>query len=327
MEDRSQGYHPERRSVFEDVTIPTNILRYANPAEEWTPNAEATGTQDCHRAGSTSGFNVIDIALKQQSVLDSALDNTSTIHAGFSSRKMSIWDQAQARNWRQTSLPALSKEKSREALGSQRRSTSGAQAAHANPRKLIDIRQGQHTASANQQVNDTILFRSLNSYALNEAAEDRERKISAVIPPDADYLAAYEGSVEKDTTQFHFDDPLYVAKDVTEQPADSSAIRRASTAIASAYHTLAQGTANLVRRSSLWDAYESAKIRGKHLQRKKGVQVVFEYAFYLILLFFIYFVLVGRPLWNGAVWWLYWLIDTQFTLAGTWSITIGLAIM
>jgi hypothetical protein len=82
-----------------------------------------------------------------------------------------------------------------------------------------------------------------------------------------------------------------------------------------------------MRRSSLWDAYENAKARGKHLQRKKWVQVVFEYAFYLILLSFVYFVLVGRPLWNGAVWWLYWVVDTQFTITGTWSITIGLAVM
>jgi hypothetical protein len=176
-------------------------------------------------------------------------------------------------------------------------------------------------------MDNTILFRSLNSYALNEATKNRERKYSDVVPPDADYLAAYEGSIEKDVIQSYPNDPSCVVKDETGQPRDSSVIRRASIAITSAYETLAQEATDIMRKSSLWDVYENAKMCGEHLQRKKWVQVVFEYAFYLILLSFVYFVLIGRPLWNGAVWWLYWVVDTQFTVAGTWSITIGLAIM
>lgn len=75
------------------------------------------------------------------------------------------------------------------------------------------------------------------------------------------------------------------------------------------------------------DVYEKAKVRGVELQRKKWVQILFEYFFYFIILCFVYFVLIGRPIWNGAVWWLYWVVDTKFVVAGTWSITIGLAIM
>jgi hypothetical protein len=325
-EDRPQSHYPGRGSIYEDVTIPTNILRYANIAKEWTPRPEATGTQDLHQADSTSAFNVVDIALEQQLVIDYALGNATTSHAGFSWRTRSIWDHGQATSWRQTSLPTLSEEKTHGTFGPQRRSTSGMQAAHKTPRRSIHIRQGEDTTSAGQHMNNTILFRSLNSYALNEAARDRERKYSDVVPPDADYLAAYEGSMEKNITQSS-DNPSSAVNDEPGQPRDSSVIRRASIAIASAYETLAKGTTDLMRRSSLWDVYENAKVRGKHLQRKKWVQVAFEYAFYLILLSFVYFVLIGRPLWNGAVWWLYWVVDTQFTVAGTWSITIGLAIM
>jgi len=32
---------------------------------------------------------------------------------------------------------------------------------------------------------------------------------------------------------------------------------------------------------------------------------VFEYFVYLLLVCFVYFVLVGVPLWKGAVWWLW----------------------
>ena len=75
------------------------------------------------------------------------------------------------------------------------------------------------------------------------------------------------------------------------------------------------------------DVYDKAKIHGQNFQRKKWVQVTFEYTFYLLILCFIYFVLVGRPIWNGAVWYLYWVVNNKFTIAGTWSITIGLALL
>jgi hypothetical protein len=44
-EYRSQIYHLGGHSLLEDVTIPTNILRYANIAEEWTQNV------DCYKEG------------------------------------------------------------------------------------------------------------------------------------------------------------------------------------------------------------------------------------------------------------------------------------
>ncbi|KAL1595472.1 hypothetical protein SLS59_008406 [Nothophoma quercina] len=82
----------------------------------------------------------------------------------------------------------------------------------------------------------------------------------------------------------------------------------------------------LQRKGSVWKTYENAKKRGVELQRKKWVQVVFEYSIYVFLLCFIYFVLIGRPLWNGAVWWLYWVVENKFVFAGGFSITLGIAL-
>ncbi|KAI1341821.1 glycosyl transferase [Xylariaceae sp. FL0016] len=73
------------------------------------------------------------------------------------------------------------------------------------------------------------------------------------------------------------------------------------------------------------EVYEKAKARGAELERKRWVQLLFEYSFYTMLLAFIYFVLVGMPLWKGAVYWLYWVVSTKFVIAGGWSITIGVA--
>ncbi|POS71707.1 hypothetical protein DHEL01_v209901 [Diaporthe helianthi] len=79
------------------------------------------------------------------------------------------------------------------------------------------------------------------------------------------------------------------------------------------------------RRSSMADVYEKAKARGVELQRKRWVEVLFECTIYTVLLCFIYFVLIGMPLWKGAVCWMYWVISTKFVIAGGWSITIAIA--
>ncbi|GKZ16804.1 hypothetical protein AbraIFM66951_006293 [Aspergillus brasiliensis] len=80
-------------------------------------------------------------------------------------------------------------------------------------------------------------------------------------------------------------------------------------------------------RHSIYDVYEKAKERRIALQRKYWVQLLFEYSIYIILMAFIYFVLIGMPLWRGAVWWLYYVVRTKFVIPGGWGITIGMAIL
>lgn len=82
---------------------------------------------------------------------------------------------------------------------------------------------------------------------------------------------------------------------------------------------------SLKRRDTLIAVYEKAKERGAKLQRKKWVQVVFEYSIYITLLCFIYFVLVGRPLWDGTISWIYWVVKFKLAFAGGWSIVFGVA--
>ncbi|KAJ5994946.1 hypothetical protein N7481_001923 [Penicillium waksmanii] len=77
--------------------------------------------------------------------------------------------------------------------------------------------------------------------------------------------------------------------------------------------------------SSMHDTYEKAKLRGVALQRKYWVRLLFEWGLYLLLVLFVYFVLVGVPLWKGAVWWLYWVVRNKFVFQGGFAITIGLA--
>ncbi|CAJ2502035.1 Uu.00g048880.m01.CDS01 [Anthostomella pinea] len=87
----------------------------------------------------------------------------------------------------------------------------------------------------------------------------------------------------------------------------------------------ARNVAQRVRKNSIFEVYEKAQKRGKELERKRWVQILFEYCFYTLLLAFIYLVLVGLPLWKGAVYWMYWVVSTKFVIAGGWSIFMGLS--
>jgi hypothetical protein len=85
--------------------------------------------------------------------------------------------------------------------------------------------------------------------------------------------------------------------------------------------------ASHARRSSMWHIYEKAKERGVQLQRNKITQTAFEFGIYVILILVVYFVLIGVPLWKGAVYWLWWVVANKFVFAGGFSITLGIALL
>lgn len=85
--------------------------------------------------------------------------------------------------------------------------------------------------------------------------------------------------------------------------------------------------ASYLRRSSIWNTYQKAKHRAVQLQRNERTQLLFEYSVYLTLVAFVYFVLVGVPLWKGAVYWLWWVVAHKFVIAGGFSITLGIAFL
>jgi hypothetical protein len=82
-----------------------------------------------------------------------------------------------------------------------------------------------------------------------------------------------------------------------------------------------------LRKSSLYAVYEKAKVKGIELQRARWAQILFEYTFYLVLILVLYFVLVGRPLWKGAVWWLHYAVKTDFNVMAGFVVVVALAVL
>ncbi|KAL1302915.1 hypothetical protein AAFC00_003238 [Neodothiora populina] len=86
-----------------------------------------------------------------------------------------------------------------------------------------------------------------------------------------------------------------------------------------------EDVAETVRRSTMWDIYENAKVRQVKLQRKRWVQLLFQYSVYTFIVAFIYLVLVGLPLWKGAVYWFWYAFSHKFAVPGSWAVVIGVA--
>ena len=80
-------------------------------------------------------------------------------------------------------------------------------------------------------------------------------------------------------------------------------IQRTASIAENALQTVKETLAEVTRRSSLYQVYEDAKIQTARMQRSKAFMIAFEYTIYLLYICFIYFVLIGVPLWKGTVWW------------------------
>jgi len=93
-------------------------------------------------------------------------------------------------------------------------------------------------------------------------------------------------------------DTISIRRPTYEEPTSQSILRKASVAVGNVVSKVVPKT----RQSSIAGTYERAKIRQKQLQRSKPAQILFQYLMYSLLLAFVYFVMVGQPLWGGVVW-------------------------
>ena len=323
-----------------DVAIPAGLLRAANMPQTWAPDVETSEEPLRRPEGGSVDFSVLDVTLEQRRQLQETSTDTSTNTSGRQHRVS--WD-LEAGGYKHKSqdqgLSTVVEGTTSDFEPSPFRwSARGLTPFRTNSNN--DVRPSPPALARDQQQSDTVLFRSLSSYALGEKSIEQRRRSSNAVAPDGDYFGVYEDPFASDADNTLNEKLSPVASPSSEtgtaraQESRTAALgrlcmgnNRNTDSVISALPRPRQGTQGSVRRNSLFDVYEKAKIRGQNFQRKKWVQLVFEYTFYLLILCFIYFVLVGRPIWNGAVWYLYWVVNNKFTIAGTWSITIGLALL
>ena len=89
--------------------------------------------------------------------------------------------------------------------------------------------------------------------------------------------------------------------------------------------TITRTATSKARYEELEVMYEEAKDRGENLQRRGFGRILFEYTIYLVILSFIYFALVGIPLWKGGVYYMYKFLSKHLVLRYGYTIFIGIA--
>ncbi|KAL4900886.1 hypothetical protein BDW74DRAFT_170463 [Aspergillus multicolor] len=81
------------------------------------------------------------------------------------------------------------------------------------------------------------------------------------------------------------------------------------------------------RNTSHISGYDMTNLVNIKHRRKRWVRIALEYGMYTGFAAFVYFVLIGMPLWEGAVAWLYRLVKNRFVFQGGWAIVIVLVIL
>lgn len=330
--------------VSNDVPIPAGILRAANRARNGSHKVEDEEKTFPQQSGIPEDFSILDIALEQRQHAEESLIDIET--EGDFAEHFARWDlEAGNRRdqWESSNLATLEEGEQLEPAAS-RRSARRSMPVRALSYRSVQLSRSMSNSSAARELtalpvpprSDAVLYRSLNNYALRDRSSTGGRPLSE-IPPEADYLGVFDDpQTELSTPDTHMSmaKPPIDAEQSYIQSARKAALTRLcmrsdrnESVVGPAVQKVKQGAADLARRNSLLDVYDKAKIRGEQLQRKRWVQLTFEFSCYLLIICFIYFVLVGRPIWNGAVWYLYYVVEKKFTVAGTWSVTIAMAFL
>ncbi|KAL8957171.1 MAG: hypothetical protein Q9183_006126 [Haloplaca sp. 2 TL-2023] len=117
------------------------------------------------------------------------------------------------------------------------------------------------------------------------------------------------------------------SQSTTSQFAAIDVVRRASVVVENAVDKVKDTVTNALRRSSLQEVYEKAKIRQVQMTRSTFVQNAFEYSFYVLMLATVYFVFVGVPLWDGLVLTIYYLFDMKLVVPAGTAIFLGIGFL
>jgi len=308
-----------------DLVIPSNLL----PSDQSNPFVAGAEKKqsDLLEKDAESSFDARKIALQQKEEVERALTRSASVSVGTDARSTAIGYDSRDNDFvvkgrkgqfRKTSLPE-SQETDFGRRPSQFRSLNSANSDR-QP-QLHDLPLPDKT------LRSTDYFGNFNFNA---------RPSQRHTPPATEWPSPREGeppNPDSDPAPTIFT-RVSIDRSGTRQSRSSinrehrkaSVVQRAGSIVADVVADAVHTIQNTVRRSSLYDIYEKAKTRGAQLQRSKWAMRVFQYACYLILVSFVYFVLVGVPLWKGAVYWLWWVFSHKFTVAGTWAVIIGVAV-
>ncbi|KAL8846557.1 MAG: hypothetical protein Q9221_008364 [Calogaya cf. arnoldii] len=156
------------------------------------------------------------------------------------------------------------------------------------------------------------------------------RRLSYVAQGIGDYRASVIGNARN--FRHSIFRPSHESYDIESRDEPKRSSKRNSTAIPKSWRFLGideHGVGDAVDgvKSNVRQMYEKAKVKQLQIKRSKTAEIMFRYTFYLLLIAIVYLVLVGLPLWRGAVWYMYILFQNYMVLKAGLAITFGIAFL
>ena len=130
-------------------------------------------------------------------------------------------------------------------------------------------------------------------------------------------------SPRKKSSQGHLDRTL----SGRSRQSSANVARRASIAVGNVVEKVKDTVTGPLRRSSIQELYEKAKIRQVQLMRSTVAQISFQYVSYLLMLAAIYFIFVGFPLWEGLVLIIYNIFRKRLAIPVGTAVFLGIAFL
>jgi len=174
------------------------------------------------------------------------------------------------------------------------------------------------TSDKSSELENSYIFQGLQNYSLS----GQQPAQTSSIPP---VFLARNGS--KDAARQRKESAPDRKQSSVSQYSTINVVRRASIAVENTVEKVKETITGALRRSSLQEVYEKAKIRQAQLKRTTAVQVSFQYTFYLLMIATIYFFFIGYPLWNGFVLTVYYLFDKELVIPAGTAIFLGIGFL
>lgn len=183
------------------------------------------------------------------------------------------------------------------------------------------VAQKPFSEDTTRKLENSYVFQSLGNYQL---AGQRSTSDSTLAPV---FLARNNSDTKTASRRESSLPKVERNQSITSQLTTIDVVRRVSVVVGNVVETVKETVASALRRSSLQETYEKAKLRQIQLMRSPFVQYAFEYFFYLLMAAFVYFVFVGYPLWTGLVLTIYYLFDMKLVVPAGTAIFLGIGFL
>ena len=310
---------------IDNIVIPGGILA------TWD-GPQSTETQG--HEGDNERFNIVEAARERARSLFASVDyqgsgGGSTLQRISSSIPPS--ETAQAASPQQSrsihaQRPAFHRQRSKSInLGGLARSRATGLDTPANPglrlEPSITFRDPLHSTNTTINLEDSYVFQRLEDY--KPSSQDTGRRTSN----NPLFLARSSSANITRLCRESSNRSLERIPSRKSRLSSGNVARRASITVGGVVEKVVDTVTRPLRRTSIQEVYEKAKIRQAQLTRSTVAQISFQYFSYLLMLAGIYFVFVGFPLWKGLVLVLLGVFRMQLTIPVGTAAFLGIAFL